>query len=96
MEKKLQNRYQKLCRDNPQAIVELWTMDEHRLGLKPIPRRIWADKARKFNGRCELEIPVVVVIWLCGSSIWRNLLLDSSLCHQRVVFTSFRRFCPRI
>ena len=43
MEKKLQNRYQKLCRDNPQAIVELWTMDEHRLGLKPIPRRIWAE-----------------------------------------------------
>jgi hypothetical protein len=43
MEKKLQNRSQKLCRDHPQAIVELWTMDEHRLGLKPIPWRIWAE-----------------------------------------------------
>lgn len=43
MEKKLQNRYQKLCGDNPQAIVELWTMDEHRLGLKPIQRRVWAE-----------------------------------------------------
>ncbi len=32
-----------ICRDNPNAIVELWSMDEHRLGLKPIQRRIWAE-----------------------------------------------------
>ena len=43
MEKKLKQKYQQLCRDNPKAIVELWSMDEHRLGLKPIPRRIWAE-----------------------------------------------------
>lgn len=27
-----------------QASVELWTMDEHRIGLKPILRRVWAPK----------------------------------------------------
>ena len=25
----------------PEATVELWAMDEHRLGLKPIFRRVW-------------------------------------------------------
>lgn len=29
---------------HPYASVELWTMDEHRIGLKPILRRIWALK----------------------------------------------------
>jgi hypothetical protein len=31
----------------PQARVELWAMDEHRIGLKPILRKVWSlDKER--------------------------------------------------
>ena len=29
---------------HPQASVEPWAMDEHRIGLKPILRRVWAPK----------------------------------------------------
>jgi hypothetical protein len=29
---------------HPQASVELWAMDEHRIGLKTVLRRIWAPK----------------------------------------------------
>jgi transposase len=29
---------------HPHKRVELWSMDEHRIGLKPILRRIWAPK----------------------------------------------------
>jgi hypothetical protein len=28
-------------------VVELWTMDEHRIGLKPILRRVWARRGRR-------------------------------------------------
>src|ERR1700730_3441641 len=28
----------------PEALVEPWAMDEHRIGLKPILRRVWAPK----------------------------------------------------
>ena len=28
--------------EHPGAIVEVWSFDEHRLGLKPILRRVWA------------------------------------------------------
>jgi len=31
----------------PQATVELWTTDQHRVGLKPILRRVWARKASR-------------------------------------------------
>ena len=31
----------------PQAQVELWAVDEHRIGLKPILRRVWAPKGHR-------------------------------------------------
>jgi hypothetical protein len=31
----------------PRARVELWTMDEHRLGLKPVLRRVWALRGQR-------------------------------------------------
>ncbi|HSE76321.1 MAG TPA: hypothetical protein VLB05_17505, partial [Dongiaceae bacterium] len=27
--------------------VELWATDEHRLGLKPVQRRVWAPKGQR-------------------------------------------------
>ena len=62
------------------ADVEVGTMDEHRVGLKPIMRRIWVD---------EWTVPVAWVnsrfkwLWLYGESsptIWRNILVDSTFC----------------
>jgi hypothetical protein len=31
----------------PQAVIEAWAMDEHRLGLKPIQRRVWAKRGQR-------------------------------------------------
>jgi Winged helix-turn helix len=28
----------------PQAMVELWAVDEHRIGLKPILRKVWSPQ----------------------------------------------------
>jgi len=41
LEKKLGQRAQKIQHQHPLAAVEVWGMDEHRLGLKPIIRRVW-------------------------------------------------------
>jgi hypothetical protein len=30
------------ARQHPDQPVEVWTTDEHRLGLKPVRRRVWA------------------------------------------------------
>jgi len=32
---------------HPQTEVELWCMDEHRIGLKPVLRRVWARKGQR-------------------------------------------------
>jgi transposase len=32
---------------HPQATVELWATDEHRIGLKPLLRRVWAPKGHR-------------------------------------------------
>ncbi len=31
----------------PQASIELWTTDQHRVGLKPILRRVWVRKGSR-------------------------------------------------
>jgi hypothetical protein len=31
----------------PEATVEVWATDEHRVGLKPIVGRIWARKGQR-------------------------------------------------
>jgi transposase len=31
----------------PQAQIELWATDEHRIGLKPLLRRVWAPRGRR-------------------------------------------------
>ena len=38
---------QELQQKNPDATIEVWSFDEHRLGLKPIIRRIWSPIGQK-------------------------------------------------
>jgi hypothetical protein len=45
--KKLAEQLTELQAIHPQATVELWAEDEHRLGLKPILRRIWAKRGQR-------------------------------------------------
>ncbi len=42
--KKLQQETTRLQAEYPDADVEVWAMDEHRLGLKPVVRRVWVDE----------------------------------------------------
>ena len=39
----------KIKKENPESDVEVWSMDEHRLGLKPILRREWVDDFSNAN-----------------------------------------------
>lgn len=45
--KKLPEEVSQLVQTYPEARVEVWTQDEHRIGLKPILRRVWARKGSR-------------------------------------------------
>lgn len=45
--KKLPEEVEQLREQYPEASVELWCQDEHRIGLKPILRRVWARKGTR-------------------------------------------------
>ncbi len=47
MAKKLPERVREVEAAHPQAQVQLWTMDEHRLGLRPVLRRVWAKRGQR-------------------------------------------------
>lgn len=44
MEKKLAERVEACRAEHPEACVEVWAMDEHRVGLKPCTQRTWSPK----------------------------------------------------
>lgn len=54
MEKKLATQVQEMQNAYPEAEVELWCEDEHRLGLKPVIRRIYVP---------EGQVPIAHVNW---------------------------------
>lgn len=45
--KKLPEEVEKLHQAYPEASIELWNQDEHRIGLKPLLRRVWARKGTR-------------------------------------------------
>jgi hypothetical protein len=75
----------RLQTEYPEAEIEVWAMDEHRLGLKPVQRRVWAQQA---------EPPIAAVkwrfqwLWLYGfvhPLVWGNILVDSTESPYRVI-----------
>jgi len=36
----------------PKAQIQIWAMNEHRLGLKPVQRRVWTQRKRTINCCC--------------------------------------------
>jgi len=52
--KKLQQQVERIQSEHPNAAVEVWSEDEHRIGLHPTVRRIWVE---------EGEPTVAVVNW---------------------------------
>jgi hypothetical protein len=54
LEKKLPERVKQCQQQYPGAEIQLWAMDEHRVGLNPIVRRIWVP---------WWETPIAKVQW---------------------------------
>ena len=55
LEKKLNLELSRLLAKYPQADLELWSEDEHHLGLQPILRRVWTPIAEQLL-RLKLNI----------------------------------------
>ena len=67
--KKLVSQVAQVQNSHPDADVEVWTMDEHRVGLKPIIRRMWVD---------EWTVPIANVKSAGGSFHRRASRLNAS------------------
>ena len=47
VQKKLEQAVTEEAKRHPDTPVEVWAIDEHRIGLKPIIRRVWAPKGQR-------------------------------------------------
>jgi transposase len=55
--KKLPEEIKKLQEAYPEATIELWSQDEHRIGLKPLLRRVWARKGTRVRAVVRPRYP---------------------------------------
>lgn len=96
MEKKLNTQVKELQQRYPKAEIELWCEDEHRLGLKPVLRRIYVP---------EGENPIASVNWrfkwlwlyafvhpLTGETYWWILPYVNTEIFNRVLADFAREF----
>ena len=78
--------------------MEVWATDEHRIGLKPIIRRVWAPKGQRPTAlghhRYKWVYVTAFVQPTSGETFWRDLLV----CVERGVQAVLRRapglVCP--
>lgn len=52
--KKLNDEMERVQHQYPDADVEIWCEDEHRIGLQPVMRRVWVEAG---------EVPIATVNW---------------------------------
>lgn len=64
--KKLTQEAVKVQAAHPDADVEVWCEDEHRLGLKPIMRRVWVPEGEQPTATVNWRFKW---LWLADSSI---------------------------
>lgn len=76
--KKLVSVVEQVQKDPPDADVEVWTPDEHRLGLKPVLRDVWVPEGEQHNRQCQLAFPMAVAVWLCSPAVGGDVLVDSA------------------
>lgn len=63
VEKKLNLELSQLQAKYPEAEIELWSEDEHRLGLQPILRRVWTPKGEQPIATVKIQYQW---LWLYG------------------------------
>src|SRR3954471_10216097 len=84
---------------HPDKPVEVWATDEHRIGLKPILRRVWAPKGQRpialGHPRYKWLYVTAFVQPISGEVFWRGVLV----CLERRLQAVLRRapglVCPR-
>lgn len=83
--KKLAAMVAQVQKDHPQAVVELWTMDEHRRSFEASAAASLGTDGGATHSTGALALPVAMGIWLCATGVRRELLVDSSQSEYQAV-----------
>ena len=96
MEKKLSLELSRLQAKYPQADIELWSEDEHRLGLQPVLRRVWTPVGEQPIAKVKTKYQW---LWLygfvhpeSGENYWWVLPYTNTQLFNRVLADFAREF----
>jgi DDE superfamily endonuclease len=83
-----------VTRAHPAAAVAVWAEDEHRLGLLPVVRRVWAPRGRRPTARVERRYEWLYVYGFVRPSTgrsWWGLLPTVSAAAMAAALAEFAR-----
>jgi hypothetical protein len=67
-------RMQRLSHEAPERTLEVWAFDEHRVGLKPVIRKVWAPRGQRPGAagqhRFQWRYVYGFVRPSCGAVVW--------------------------
>ena len=79
----------------PTAKVELWCEDEHRLGLKPIIRKVWSPIGERPTVKVHQRYEWTYLYSFVRPKNWRGSLADPTHGQRSRVLVGFRALCQR-
>jgi transposase len=84
---------------HPDKAIEVWATDEHRIGLKPIIRRVWAPKGQRpialGHHRYKWLYVTAFVQPISGEVFWRGVLVCVERHLQAVLCRAAGAVCAR-
>jgi len=78
----------------PQARVELWAMDEHRIGLKPILRKVWSLDNQRPVAPVQPSLRLALSRRLCPSGLRSHGLSPRDVGEYAAFRSRTRCLCP--
>src|SRR5215203_30524 len=98
LQKKLEQAVADARAQHPDKPIEVWATDEHRIGLKPIIRRVWAPKGQRpialGHHRYKWLYVSAFVQPTSGETFWRDLLVRVERGVQAVLRRAPGLVCP--
>lgn len=94
--KKLHQQVERIQAECPDAVVEIWCEDEHRVGLQPLTRRVWVEEGEQpiagVNWKREWLWLYAFVQPQTGETYWWLLPYVNTRLFRRVLFDLAEHF----
>jgi transposase len=92
--KKLQQQVEQVQAEHPAADVEVWSEDEHRIGLHPVMRRIWVEQGQQPVAKVNWKREWLWLYAFVQPQTGQTKRVDSAICQHNRCLVRYLKTSP--